>query len=87
MDLLELIGSRCSMRTFQDKAVEDEKIAMIFEAGRWAPTIRAATQDGRLATNTSQCSSNMPAPNAPIQDLEMPRMRNSIMRLRMIARL
>jgi nitroreductase len=38
MDLLELIRSRCSIRTFIDKPVEDEKIARILEAARWAPT-------------------------------------------------
>jgi nitroreductase len=38
MDLLELIKSRCSIRTFIDKPVEEEKIAQILEAGRWAPT-------------------------------------------------
>lgn len=38
MDLLELIRSRCSIRTFSDKPVEDEKIAQILEAARWAPT-------------------------------------------------
>jgi len=38
MDLLELIRSRSSIRTFLDKPVEDEKIALILEAARWAPT-------------------------------------------------
>lgn len=38
MDLLELMKSRCSIRTFIDKPVEDDKIALILEAARWAPT-------------------------------------------------
>jgi nitroreductase len=38
MDLLDLMKSRSSIRTFIDKPVEDDKIAMILEAGRWAPT-------------------------------------------------
>jgi len=38
MDLLELIKTRSSIRTFIDKPVEDGKIAKILEAGRWAPT-------------------------------------------------
>ena len=38
MDLLELMRSRTSIRTFIDKPVEDEKIALILEAARWAPT-------------------------------------------------
>jgi nitroreductase len=37
MDLLELIKSRSSIRTFLDRAVEDEKLAQILEAARWAP--------------------------------------------------
>jgi len=38
MDLLDLIRTRSSIRTFIDKPVEDDKIAQILEAGRWAPT-------------------------------------------------
>jgi nitroreductase len=38
MDLLELIRSRSSIRTFLERPVEDEKIALILEAARWAPT-------------------------------------------------
>lgn len=38
MDLLELIRSRASIRTFVDKPVEPEKLALILEAARWAPT-------------------------------------------------
>ncbi|OGC94925.1 MAG: hypothetical protein A2W25_09940 [candidate division Zixibacteria bacterium RBG_16_53_22] len=37
MDLLDLIKTRSSIRTFVDKPVEDDKIAQILEAGRWAP--------------------------------------------------
>ena len=38
MDLLELIKTRSSIRTFTDKPVEESSIAQILEAGRWAPT-------------------------------------------------
>lgn len=38
MDLLDLMKSRCSIRTFINKPVEDEKIAVILESARWAPT-------------------------------------------------
>jgi nitroreductase len=38
MDLLELIKTRSSIRTFTDKPVEESLIAQILEAGRWAPT-------------------------------------------------
>jgi nitroreductase len=38
MDLMELLRSRCSIRTFIDRPVEDEKLAAILEAARWAPT-------------------------------------------------
>ena len=37
MELLELIRTRSSIRTFIDKPVEDDKIALILEAARWAP--------------------------------------------------
>lgn len=38
MDFLELAKQRCSMRAYQDKEVEGEKIKKILEAGRIAPT-------------------------------------------------
>lgn len=38
MDFMELIKKRYSVRKFQDRIVENEKIQMILEAGRLAPT-------------------------------------------------
>lgn len=38
MDFLSLAKMRCSVRSYTDKPVEDEKIAAILEAGRVAPT-------------------------------------------------
>ena len=42
--LLLGMKSRRSMRHFQDKAVEPEKLAQIIEAGRYAPTARNAQE-------------------------------------------
>ncbi len=38
MELDEAIRNRRSIRSYQDKPVEDEKIEKILEAGRWAPS-------------------------------------------------
>lgn len=38
MDFSELVGSRYSLRKFSDKAVEQDKIDIILEAARVAPT-------------------------------------------------
>ncbi|NCN65428.1 MAG: nitroreductase family protein [Candidatus Altiarchaeum hamiconexum] len=38
MNLDELIKNRRSVRKFKDKPVDDEKINVILEAGRWAPS-------------------------------------------------
>lgn len=38
MDFLELAKQRCSMRAYQNKKVEGEKVQKILEAGRIAPT-------------------------------------------------
>ena len=38
MNILQFIKSRRSIRKFFDKSIEPEKIAIILEAGRWAPS-------------------------------------------------
>lgn len=38
MDLLELLKKRYSVRKFEDKKVEKEKLDLILEAARVAPT-------------------------------------------------
>ena len=38
MDLLELLKKRYSVRKFDDRKVEKEKLDLILEAGRVAPT-------------------------------------------------
>ena len=38
MDVLDAIKSRYSLRDFADKPIEEEKLEMILEAGRLAPT-------------------------------------------------
>lgn len=38
MDFLKLAEKRCSVRKYLSKPVEDEKLSMILEAGRLAPT-------------------------------------------------
>ncbi len=38
MDILNLLKSRRSVRLYQDKAVPQELLLQILEAGRWAPT-------------------------------------------------
>ena len=37
-EVLEVIKNRRSIRKFQEKAIDDEKINIILEAGRWAPS-------------------------------------------------
>jgi len=38
MDVIEAIQSRRSIRKFEDVEVEDEKVDIILDAGRWAPS-------------------------------------------------
>ena len=38
MDIMEAIKRRCSVRSYQDRAVEEEKIEKILEAARLAPS-------------------------------------------------
>lgn len=38
MDVLEAIRNRRSIRSYLDKEVEEEKVNIILEAGRWAPS-------------------------------------------------
>jgi nitroreductase len=38
MDVMEAIKKRCSVRSYQDRAVEKEKLEMILEAARLAPS-------------------------------------------------
>jgi len=38
MDVLNIIKGRRSIRNYEDKPVEDEKIGMILEACRWSPS-------------------------------------------------
>jgi len=40
MDLYEAIRKRCSVRAYQDRAVEDDKLQRVLEAGRLAPSAR-----------------------------------------------
>jgi len=47
MDFLDLAKKRYSVRTYEDKVVEEEKVLKILEAGRVAPT-GANTQSQRL---------------------------------------
>lgn len=38
MDFIDISKKRITVRQFSSKAVEDEKLKLILEAGRWAPT-------------------------------------------------
>ena len=38
MDVLEAIKERRSIRKYEPKAVPEEKLTQILEAGRWAPS-------------------------------------------------
>ena len=38
MNFMELAKKRCSIRSYQDKPIEPEKLEAILEAGRIAPT-------------------------------------------------
>ncbi len=40
MELLELIAKRCSVRDYDGRQVEPEKLAKVLEAGRLAPTAK-----------------------------------------------
>ena len=40
MDVMEAIGKRRSIRSYQDRPVEDEKLQAVLEAGRLAPSAR-----------------------------------------------
>lgn len=40
MEFMEVVRSRHSVRTYEDKAVEDEKLELILECGRLAPSAR-----------------------------------------------
>lgn len=40
MDVFEAIAARRSIRAFEDRPVEDEKLAKVLEAGRLAPSAR-----------------------------------------------
>ena len=40
MDVMEAIKTRRSIRSYQDKPVEDEKLSAVLEAGRLAPSAR-----------------------------------------------
>jgi nitroreductase len=40
MDLYEAIRKRCSVRTYRDEPVEDDKLRRILEAGRLSPSAR-----------------------------------------------
>lgn len=44
MDVFEAINARYSVRSYQDKPVEDEKLNRVLEAGRTAPSARNRQQ-------------------------------------------
>ena len=54
MDFLELARKRFSCRSFRDKEVEREKIDLILEAGRVAPTARNAQPQRILVLNDEE---------------------------------
>ncbi|MBQ9025702.1 MAG: nitroreductase family protein [Methanobrevibacter sp.] len=70
MDFMELISERFSVRSFSDKAVEDEKIDLILKAAQLAPTavnyqpqkIYILKSDDALNKIRSVCSSTYYAP-------------------------
>ncbi len=53
MTLIEAIRKRYSCRSYQDRAVEQEKLEQIFEAGRQAPSAKN-TQDWRFVVVTDK---------------------------------
>lgn len=59
MDFLELAKGRCSMRAYQDKKVEVEKISKILEAGRIAPTAANCQPQKFLVINEEQGLQNL----------------------------
>ncbi|EEB35636.1 hypothetical protein ANHYDRO_01504 [Anaerococcus hydrogenalis DSM 7454] len=40
MEFIELVKNRFSCKSFSDKKVEDEKLDLILQAGRFAPTAK-----------------------------------------------
>lgn len=70
MTFLELAKARYSVRSFKDQSIEEEKLALILEAGRIAPTARnnqpqriyvAKSEDAR-AKLASVCECTFDAP-------------------------
>jgi len=53
MTVIEAIRKRYSCRSYQDRAVEQEKLEQIFEAGRLAPSAKN-TQDWRFVVVTDK---------------------------------
>ena len=48
MEVMEAIEKRYSSRGFADRPIEDEKLALIMEAGRLAPTASNQQRPHRL---------------------------------------
>ena len=42
MDVYEAIAARCSVRSYENRAVEDDKLRRVLEAGRLSPSARNA---------------------------------------------
>jgi len=54
MDFLTLAKQRCSVREFENKAVEEEKLLKILEAGRIAPTAANRQPQSFLVINNEE---------------------------------
>jgi nitroreductase len=73
MDVYEAIGKRCSVRTFADRAVEQDKLLRVLEAGRISPSARndqarkfVVVRDARLRKQLAEASQQPFVGQAPV---------------------
>ena len=73
MELFEAIRRRRSIRSFQNKQVEDDLIEKVLEAGRWAPSGMntqpwkfVVTEDEKIQARLSEISSKDLIEKAPV---------------------
>ena len=87
MTFLELAKSRYSVRSFQDRPIEEEKLRMILEAGRYAPSahnnqpqrIYIARSEGARKKLASVCRCTFDAPVILVVCYDLDRERKSKM--------
>lgn len=73
MDVYEAIRRRCSVRAYLDRAVEDDRLRRVLDAGRLAPSARngqnwkfVAVRDGELRRAIADAAEQPFLRNAPV---------------------